>query len=207
MTAKLFTLIALFACCLTTYAATPQERAAARAVIERFAGQQFGEKIQLSSLPPEDGCPAYDFEVNKGRLLIRGSNGVALCKGFYDFTTSRGAGICSWSGRRFTPPSPLPEGLKAKQVSPVPHHYYLNVVTFGYTTAYWDWPRWEKEIDWMALHGIDMPLALVATEAISARVFARLGLTPEEIAAWFTGPAHLPWLRMGNISAHDAPPA
>ncbi len=26
---------------------------------------------------------------------------------------------------------------------------------------YWDWERWEKEIDWMAVHGINMPLALV----------------------------------------------
>lgn len=25
--------------------------------------------------------------------------------------------------------------------------------------AFWDWERWEQEIDWMALQGINLPLA------------------------------------------------
>ena len=57
----------------------------------------------------------------------------------------------------------------------------------------------------MALHGIDMPLALVANEAISARVWKKLGLTDREIADYFVGPAHFPWMRMGNISGIDGP--
>jgi len=78
-------------------------------------------------------------------------------------------------------------------------------VTYGYTMPYWDWDRWNRELDWMALHGMDMPLALVATEAITSRVFERLGLTEEEISEYFVGPAHFPWMRMGNISGLDSP--
>ena len=37
----------------------------------------------------------------------------------------------------------------------------MNVCTFGYSYAHWDWKRWEREIDWMALNGINMPLAFV----------------------------------------------
>ena len=29
----------------------------------------------------------------------------------------------------------------------------------SYSMAYWDWDRWEAEIDWMALQGINLPLA------------------------------------------------
>lgn len=65
-------------------------------------------------------------------------------------------------------------------ISPFPRHYHYNVVTYGYTLPYWDWQRWEEEIDWMALHGVDMPLALVANEAITARVWKRLGLMGQE---------------------------
>jgi alpha-N-acetylglucosaminidase len=72
------------------------------------------------------------------------------------------------------------------------------VVTFGYTTPYWNWKRWEKELDWMALHGINMPLATVASEAIAARVWKKLGLSDGEISSFFTGPAHFPWHRMGK---------
>ncbi len=176
---------------------------AARAVIERFSGRDFADRVALSVVP--EAMPTYRYAVEDGRLSVQGSSGVALCKGFYDFVTAQGAGIASWSGNRFVPPLPLPEGVRADCVSPVRYHTYLNVVTYGYSMPYWDWARWEKELDWMALHGVDMPLALVAQEAISRRVFLELGLTEEEIAAYFTGPAHLPWMRMGNISAHDGP--
>jgi hypothetical protein len=37
--------------------------------------------------------------------------------------------------------------------------------------AWWDWKRWEKEIDWMALQGINLPLAFTGQEAIWQKVF------------------------------------
>lgn len=89
--------------------------------------------------------------------------------------------------------------------SPYKYHYYLNVVTHGYSTPYWDWQRWQEELDWMALHGMDMPLLSGAYEAIIFKVFKNLGLTTEEINRFFTGPAHLPWNRMGNITKWDGP--
>lgn len=67
-------------------------------------------------------------------------------------------------------PERLPEQETVAVTSPFPNHYYFNVCTYGYTMPYWDWNRWEKEIDWMALHGVNMPLALVGYEAILARV-------------------------------------
>lgn len=46
------------------------------------------------------------------------------------------------------------------------YRYNMNVCTFGYSYAHWDWKRWEREIDWMALNGINMPLAFVGYELI-----------------------------------------
>ena len=76
----------------------------------------------------------------------------------------------------------------------------MQVCAMGYTTPFWDEARWMKEIDWMALHGFDLPLVYPAYEAIFARVMKKLGLTAKEIEASFSGPAHLPWSRMGNTS-------
>ena len=41
------------------------------------------------------------------------------------------------------------------------YRYFMNVCTFGYSYAFWTWDRWEREIDWMALNGINIPLAFV----------------------------------------------
>ena len=176
----------------------------AESVIRRFAGDLPNMELH-ADLPLENGCEQFSYAVDDGRIVIHGSSGIALCRGFYDFTKSQGCGISSWSSNRCQLPQALPDMSENHVVSPFAHHYYFNVVTYGYTMPYWDWNRWEEEIDWMALHGIDMPLALVANEAISARVWKQIGLTDEEINAYFVGPAHLPWMRMGNISGIDGP--
>ena len=55
--------------------------------------------------------------------------------------------------------------------------YYQNVCTPGYTFVFWQWPQWEAHIDWMALNGINMPLAFTAQEAIWLRVYQQVSLT------------------------------
>lgn len=177
-----------------------------RHVMERFAqNAKLPVSLKMTLSKTDDGRDRYTTAVKNGRLHINASSGVALCRAFYSFIKQQGAGICSWSGNRLEWTSAGTDKAEHETVSPFQHHYYLNVVTYGYSMPYWDWDRWQQEIDWMALHGIDMPLALVANEAISARVWKKLGLTDEEINGYFVGPAHLPWMRMGNLSGIDGP--
>ena len=178
-----------------------------RKVVERVTGQS---DLPVSFvLKPDKGQPKgknyFQYRVDDGVLKIEGSSPVALCRGFYDFVKSNRAGLYSWSGSNIRFPQQLVDGMEKRVVSPFEHHYLFNVCTYGYSMPYWDWERWEKEIDWMALHGIDMPLALVGYEAIMARVWKKMGLTDEEINNYFVGPAHLPWMRMGNVSGIDGP--
>ena len=77
--------------------------------------------------------------------------------------------------------------------------FFLNYCTFGYTMPWWKWREWEHFIDWMALQGVNMPLAITGQESVWYRVWRKLGLSDEEIRNYFTGPAHLPWHRMNNI--------
>lgn len=199
---KIFSVVCM---CLCAVFASAQSVREVKKVIERFSG---GNRLPVSvslSLDKQDGCDVFETSVKGGTLRIAGSSGVAACRGFYEYVKRNGWGLSSWTGNRLEWPETLAPMEKRRVVSPFKHHYYLNVVTYGYTMPYWDWNRWEREIDWMALHGVDMPLALVANEAISARVWKKLGLTDEEIAGYFVGPAHLPWMRMGNLSGIDGP--
>lgn len=168
-------------------------------IIDNFSGGTIEPHLYLSLSKTMEGHDRYSTSVKNNKLTIKGSSGVALCHAFYQYIKSKQAGICSWSGNRFETPT-LSSQKEEVVESPYRDHYYLNVVTFGYTMPYWSQSRWDQEIDWMALHGIDMPLNLVANEAISRRVFKKLGITDEELDTYFVGPAHLPWMRMGNIS-------
>lgn len=207
MKRTLFIGLCMLFSCLQTYGKQKSALAEVRKVVERVTGR--------SDLPvhfvlrqdknPSGGKTFFQYQVSNGVLRIEGNSPVSLCRGFYDFIKSSRAGLYSWSGNSIRFPEQLQEQPAKRVVSPFEHHYMFNVCTYGYTMPYWDWERWEKEIDWMALHGIDMPLALVGYEAIMARVWKKMGLTDGEINNYFVGPAHLPWMRMGNVSGIDGP--
>ena len=178
---------------------------AARAVLERWMGAKELQRLDLQLLPRrETDKPYCRTEARDGRLVAAANTPVALCHGVYHAAQDAGRGLVGWSGQRFEPGA-WAERPPQRLESPYDYHYFLNVVTFGYTTAFWDWSRWERELDRMALHGVDMPLALMAQEAIMHRVMLRLGLTPEEADEGIPGPAHLPWYRMGNLTGIDSP--
>lgn len=55
------------------------------------------------------------------------------------------------------------------------YRYYQNVCAQSYSYAWWDWERWEREIDWMALSGINVAPAFAGQEALWQRVGAARG--------------------------------
>lgn len=178
---------------------------AALAVINKFMGSNaITVKVVLDLQADSKGRDKFSYDYDGSALTVHGSSPVAACRGFYDFVKSNGAGINSWSGNRFRLPETLTKTKQSVFTSPFRDHQYFNVVTYGYTTPYWDEARWDQEIDWMALHGVDMPLMLVAAEAIYRKIFTeQFGLTSKEVDEWEVGPAHLPWFRMGNLAGNS----
>jgi hypothetical protein len=55
--------------------------------------------------------------------------------------------------------------------------YHENVCTPGYTYAFWKWEQWEEHIDWMALNGINIPLAFTAQESVWSTVYQQVHTT------------------------------
>ncbi len=99
-------------------------------------------------------------------------------------------------------PTP-PETIRKEAL--VKDRFFLNYCTYGYTMPWWKWPQWERFIDWMALNGINMPLAITGQEAVWYEVWKEFGMTDEEIRSYFSGPAHLPGHRMANLDGFGGP--
>ena len=176
----------------------------ARQVIERMTGTT-AANINFEVLPQHEDKDGYGVSCSNGKLTLKGSSATAFTYAFYRYAKQACHKMASWSGSTLHLPDQFAESDIPVTYSPYQFRYFLNVCTFGYTTPYWEGKRWEKEIDLMALHGINMPLANVATEAIAERVWKKMGLTDEDIRKFFTGPAYLPWHRMGNLNTWDGP--
>ncbi|KAJ0965488.1 hypothetical protein J5N97_026626 [Dioscorea zingiberensis] len=152
---------------------------------------------------------------NKGHpeILIRGVSGVELSAGLHWYLKNWCLAHISWEKtggtQLFSVPTPgsLPHvhsaGVLIKR--PVAWSYYQNAVTSSYSMAWWDWERWEKEIDWMALQGINLPLAFNGQEAIWQKVFQKFNISNSDLDDFFGGPAFLAWSRMGNMHGWGGP--
>ena len=183
--------------------ATPAERAAkglARRVVPEFAG-----KIEFKETA--DTVESYSIEARGRKLLVRGSGANAMAAGLGRYLRDVCGVDVSWerchpvesSGLFVLPDSTITSHALVQR------RFFLNYCTFGYTMPWWKWEDWERFIDWMALQGINMPLALTGQESVLQELWRRHGMSDEEILSWFTGPAHLPWHRMCNIDGVDGP--
>jgi len=81
----------------------------------------------------------------------------------------------------------------------------LNYCCFGYSLPWYDWEQWERLIDWMALHGVNMPLAVTGQEAVWQGVGRRLDMSDAEIEAFLAGPPYLPFQWMGCLDGWGGP--
>ena len=54
-------------------------------------------------------------------------------------------------------------------------------------------------LDWLALRGVNLPLAWVANEYFLITLFREVGFNDHEIASFLSGPAFQTWNRFGNI--------
>ncbi|PXA89773.1 alpha-N-acetylglucosaminidase [Caulobacter sp. D5] len=185
-------------------AGEPGGVAAARAVLAR----RFGPKaagIQLALTASKGGKPGYVVKAAGGKAAISGDTPVALARGAYAYLKDNGAASVSWEGDRIALPPRLPDADTGRVESPFAHRAYLNTCTYGYTTPWWGWDRWSREIDWMAVHGVDMPLAMEGQEYVWRALWREFGLSEAELAEYFSGAAFTPWHRMGNIEGYAAP--
>lgn len=148
----------------------------------------------------------FELDQKGDKVVIRGNNHVNIATGL-NWYLKYYAGIhLSWNGMTAELPESLPKvSTPVRKETNLSLRYDFNYCTYSYTMAFWDWNRWEKEIDWMALHGINLPLAVVGQECVWKNMLAKLGYTKEEINKFIAGPAFLAWWAMNNLEGWGGP--
>ncbi len=175
-----------------------------RGVIERTS-PDLAKRLDVEVVPDLAHPLRYRWEARGGRLKVRGASGIAACRAVYDYIRGPLHGMVTWAGTHVPVPSRLPDAAPVQVDTTYQFFLQDNVCTFGYTTAYFGWKEWQRYLDVMALHGVNMQFAPLGSEAIWQRVWRSFGCTDAQIDAMVTGPAHLPWNRMGNLYKHDGP--
>ncbi len=140
------------------------------------------------------------------QLHISASSSSAAAMGFNYYLNHFCHQMVSHCGDNLKPLKILPV-VKTKLVieTPFQYRYALNYVTYNYSMSFYQWMDWEKELDWMALHGVNLMLAVKGTEIIWQKTLQQFGFTDKEIKDFIPGPAFTAWWLMGNLEGWGGP--
>ena len=179
---------------------------AAEALVDRVTHGRGREFMVL--LSENDKCERdwFSYYSRDGKIVLEGNDGVSIASALGQYLKDNCGWHLSWCGKQDVLPDefPLPEH-KVTKVSPYKYRYYLNYCTFNYSMSWWDFDRWQQEIDFMALNGINMPLALTGQNSVWRKVYNKLGFTDSELESFFSGPAYFNWFWMGNLDGWGGP--
>ena len=148
----------------------------------------------------------FELDQQGNKVVVRGNTWVNIASGV-NWYLKYYAGIhLSWNQMQAKLPAVLPAVTqKERRETDLIQRYAFNYCTFSYSMAFWDWARWEKEIDWLALHGVNLPLAIVGEECVWRNMLLKLGYTEEEVGKFIAGPAFLAWWEMNNLEGWGGP--
>lgn len=148
----------------------------------------------------------FELSSRAGKIVIEGNNYVSIAAGLNWYLKYHAGVQITWNNPRTNLNIAMPKikGKERHQTSEL-LRYYLNYCTFSYSMAFWDWPRWQQEIDFMALHGINLPLAIVGTSSVWRNVMMRLGYNQDEVNRFVAGPGFQAWWLMNNLESWGGP--
>ena len=188
-------------------------------LVNRIGGVGTADNFTFVHDPALEG-ETFEIGAKEGKILIKGSTISAITTGIGWYLNHIAKVNIAWNslnektvdfgktGAAYVENINLPLPTTTEtHTSDAKYRYYLNTCTFGYSMTSWTWTRWQQEIDWMALHGINMPLQLVGMEEVWRKFLTmedangnrKYGYTDEAAKAFVAGPAFIAWWAMNNL--------
>ncbi len=203
MKSKFAVILVIAALCIGCRGNKNADTDAAEALAERILGEKASGIEFISDTTHHD---TFRLEQNESMVRIVGDNAVSMAVGLnYYLKNYLGVDYGWMKGELSIPEKLVPVTEPIERTAKVGDRFFLNYCTYGYALPWCSWEQWEWLIDWMALNGINMPLALTGQEYIWLDVWQQMGMTSDETRAYFSGPAHLPWHRMGEMDGWQGP--
>ncbi len=207
MMARRFIILTIVTLAALVASAIPENDVEQATALAGRLAARLPEKVEFKQIQNNGGKDVFTLESRGGKVVIGGNNAGSMAVGLNRYLNRYCKTTVSWyADVPVELPTVLPDVPIAERVTArVPQRFFLNYCTWGYTMPFWQWSDWERFIDWMALNGVNLPLAITGQEAVWYNVWTSLGMSDEQVRSYFTGPAYLPWHRMANIDGWCGP--
>jgi len=162
--------------------------------------------VVIDSIAAENGKDVFEISTKDDKIVLAGSSPVAVASALNWYLKYTCHMQFSQAGQNLDLPDPLPMVKEKIHIaSPHKYRYFLNYCTFDYTMAFWDWDQWQQQLDWMAMQGVNLVLAINGTEKVWENFMKRLDFSRNEIEDFIPGPAYQAWWLMDNLEGWGGP--
>ena len=161
----------------------------------------------IETIPKEKGQDVFEVDSKNGKIVLRGNNGVAIASALNYYLREYAHAHISWHcADQLNLPNPLPlPPQKVRIKSPMQYRFAYNYCTHGYTMAWWGWDKWEREIDVLAMQGVNLALVIEGQEQVWIDALKSFGYSELEVRKWLCMPSHQPWQYMSNMENQGKP--
>lgn len=163
------------------------------------------ENFMIKDIEPVDGFDTYEIYSEDGKIVLAGSSQSAKAMAYYrylgDFCSvviTSGDYDISTLGT-----SPLPEE-KITHTVKQKIRARMSYEMFSLQGNFWGFDRWQKEIDFMAMNGINTALQPIGFDGVLFKVLYEIGMEENISVEFSSGPAFLMRQLTGNIAGTNS---
>ncbi|MCR5150618.1 MAG: alpha-N-acetylglucosaminidase [Clostridiales bacterium] len=164
---------------------------------------KIADSFTLCTVDSEQGLNHYEVFCEDGKVVICGDSPLSQAMGYYDYLKKYcRVNISNCGGNaNGVEKAVIFEGSMQKTVRQKIRAAF-SYGTYSYSTAFWQWKEWEKEIDFLAMNGINMPLCLVGSEAVWYYTMRDFKYSETGALSYLSGPAFWPRQVTNNVTGY-----
>lgn len=147
-------------------------------------------------------------ETENGKILIHADCGVSAATALNFYLKY----YCKVQVTQQTKQVRMPEKAphiaeKVCNSSPYEVRYAYNYCTLSYTMPFFGYDKWQRELDYLMLSGVNLILDLTGMEAVWVSYLQKLGYTADQAKDYVCGYCYKAWWLMGNLEGYGGPVA
>lgn len=166
---------------------------------------RIADNFVLKTIDSDNGYDHYEIYSEDKKVVLAGNSPLSQAMAYYDYL-GRFHGVVITSGDyniSTISSAPLPEGKISRTVKQK-IRAMTSYESFSLSGNFRGFDRWEKEIDFMAMHGINRALQPVGFDGVLYRTLVELGMPDKFCLEFSSGPAYLINQLTGNIAGTNS---
>ncbi|MBQ6707749.1 MAG: alpha-N-acetylglucosaminidase C-terminal domain-containing protein [Clostridia bacterium] len=176
-------------------------------LIKRYS-PMIADRFSIKTIPAVDNHNVYEIEAVDGLIQLSGDSNISLAMAYYRYMKDY-CGVCMTHCGNYSfnvENAPLPD-KKIIEIILQDKRIALTPSMQSNTACFWDWDRWEREIDFMAMRGINMPYISVGVQAVIYYSLLEMNINEDLALAAISAPTYFDKQQSGCISGYMPSPS